>query len=342
MKKFINILKKYGPWLVAGLMLVYLINKYDPRQLAIAFEYANLPFFLGISIIYFMILYLVDTRTLSFVFTRFGYKITTKELFAARGVTYLIMIINYPASQAAFAYYLKKTKGVPIFEALGVFFFVAIIDLFIVITLGFVGSFLQEATINGIDVSLIVQRFAILAYLGLLIHFVFWRGIKKDCRAFRWIKSKQVFHVFNSASVRDYLKVALLRSPIHVSIIVFLYVALYAFQVHAPMINILGDIPIAFLVGTIPITPGGLGTTNYMIVEMLSPYVRGDIITNGIVTAKGLIFAVTILWTVTNYSLKALVGLITLRRVSKELFKPDSEEEGKKVESEATHLMGDI
>lgn len=294
-------------------------------------------------------MYAVDCYTISKVLTRFGYPVTPGELIPARGVTYLIMLLNYPASQAAFAYYLKRTRGVPIFEVLGIIFFIAFVDLYMMITLAFIGSFFQEAVIKNIDISQAVRNFALIAYCALIFNIAFWEGwfskifrTEKKFRITEWIRSKRVFCVFNDAELKDYFKIALLRSPLHFSIIFFLYIVFLAFHAHVPFINVLADVPIAFLVGTIPITPSGIGTTNYVITELLSPYVTGPLISAGVVTAGSVVFAMTILWMFVNFSLKALVGFGWLQRVSKQLFQSTEDVDASDAASEATHLMGDI
>lgn len=349
MKKFFSILKKVLPWVVAALIFAYLFNQYRPSQIWKAVMHANLLYFLTLAVVYFLILYMVDCYTISRALSRFGYPISVRDLFPARGVTYLIMNINYPASQAAFAYYLKRTHQVPIFEVLGIFFFIAVIDLYIVITLAFLGSFFQDAVIRGVDIREFVQSFVLIAYAIFVLQLVFWRrwftrltGIKREIKFIKWLRSKKIFTVFNEATVKDYTRLALYRSPIHIAIVLFLFIAVKAFNAQVPMVNVLGNVPIAFLIGTIPITPGGLGTTNVAIVELLSSHVSGPAIDQGIISAKELIFAITILWMFVNYTLKTLVGVGWLQRVSKQLFKPTDEVEPQEVVSKATHLMGDI
>lgn len=349
MKRFLSIAKKVVPWVIAALIFVYLFREYKPSQLLKAVEHANILIFLVLALVYFFILYIVDCYTMSHVLTRFGHKISTKELLPARGVTYLIMNINYPASQAAFAYYLKRTRGVPIFEVLGIFFFIAIIDLYLVMTLAFIGSFFQDAVVRGVDIGNFVRTVVLMAYAFFIVQLVFWRrwfskltGLKKSFKIVEWIRSKKLFTVFNEATVKDYIKVALMRSPIHACIVLFLYIAVMIFNAHVPFVTVLADVPIAFLIGTIPITPGGLGTTNVAIVELMYSHVTGPLITKGVVTAKELILAVTIVWMFTNFTLKSLTGVIWLQKVSKQLFKPTDRDESEEVVSEATHLMGDI
>jgi uncharacterized membrane protein YbhN (UPF0104 family) len=349
MKKFLNILKKTLPWLVALFIFAYLFREYKPAQLLKAVEHANILYFLGLALIYFTVLYFVDSYTMAHTLTRFGHKISTREILPARGVTYLIMNINYPASQAAFAYYLKRTRGIPIFEVLGVFFFIAIIDLYLVMTMAFIGSFFQDAVVRGVDIGEFVKIVVLIAYGLFVAQLFFWRqwfskitGIKREFKLVTWVRSKKIFGVFNEVTLGDYARVALMRSPIHVCIVLFLFIGIKAFHAYVPLVTVVADVPIAFLIGTIPITPGGLGTTNVAIVELMYTHVSGALISKGIVTAKELILAVTLVWMVTNYTLKSLVGIAWLQKVSKQLFKPTEQVDPDKVVSEATHLMGDI
>lgn len=321
MKNFLGLLKKVVPWVVAVLIFVYLFNKYKPSQIYQSLKYVNVLYFFGLAAIYFIFMYLVDCKTVSMILTRFGYPIPTRDVLPGRGVTYLIMTINYPAAQAAFAYYLRRTHKVPIFEGLGVFFFVAFIDLYILMAVAFVGTFFQEAIVRGVDVGSYVRWLVVIGYVGFVLNLLFWRRFK----FFRWLRNKKLFHVFKEALVKDYLKTAVYRLPIHVAIIFFLYAAISTFNAHLPFATVMSTIPIVFLIGTIPITPGGLGTTNVAMVELLSPYITSPIIDQGIVTAQEMIFTLTILWMFANYFLKAIFGAAWLMKVSTKLFRPVEE-----------------
>lgn len=333
MKGFFEIFRKVVPWLIAVLIFAYLFTQYRPTSILMAIRQANLLYFLGLGVTYFIVLYVIDCYTMSRVLGRFGFPVGFRELLPARGVTYLIMNINYPASQAAFAYYLKRTKGVPIFEVMSVFLFIIVIDLYVLMSVAFVGSFFQRAVVDGVDIGEYVRMFVLIAYGAFLAALAFWRrwiqrlaGSEKEFRITRWFRSKKLFVVFNDARTVDYLKIALLRSPIHIFIVVFLYFAVHAFYAHVPIVGVISSVPIAFLVGTLPITPGGLGTTNYAIVKLLSPYVAGSAIDSGSVSGGDLLLAVTIAWVAVNFLLKSAVGMLWLTKVSNKLFKPTGDD----------------
>ena len=108
-----------------------------------------------------------------------------------------------------------------------------------------------------------------------------------------------------------------------------------------PFVKILGNIPIVFFIGTLPITPGGLGTTNAAMVELLSPYMTSSIFSSGKINPKELMFTLTLLWMFINYALKALVGFIFLKGVTKDLLKASPHEQKSAPESiplNADHL----
>lgn len=343
MKSFLHYAKRFGPWIVAVLIFAYLFHLYPPSKVFKALSYVNLWTFSVFAVVYFFFIYLVDSWVMTKVLSDFAYKVSFKDIAYARGFTYLIMIINYPASQAAFAYYLKRRYKIPIFEALGVFLFIVFIDLLWITTLAFAGSFFQDYTLGGVDLGHTVKVFSICAYAFVLLWLAFWR---------RWVplkfefierqRKRPAFHIFEQARVVDYIKVAIMRIPIHFTIIISMYVVLKTFNVSIPFTKILGNIPLVFFLGTLPITPGGLGTTNAATVELLYRYVSGPIFDAGAITPKEMLFAATLLWMFANYALKIITGIFSLKRVSTHLFEPTPEEPEDKIEDEAAHMGGNI
>lgn len=315
-------LKTLLPWLAAAGIFGWLFYIHPPQKVWGALQLVRLPIFIPFALGYFLLIYFADVFSLSRVLKRFGFKVPMRDILPARGVTYLIMVLNYGAAQAGFAYYLKRTKRIPIWEALSIFTFIGFIDLYWVFTLAFVGSFFQEYRIGSLPLKWILWGLTAAAAILFCLNLAFWRGTaakKKKWKIFEWIRSKDIFKLFKEATARDYLKVALLRTPIHVSLIISSYVLIQTFGAYCPFLPILGSFPLVMLVGILPITPGGLGTTNATMVELLYPYVT--LIGAGKVTSQELLLAASVLWMVSNYFLKVLFGMICLKKVSKDLFK---------------------
>lgn len=322
----VNAIKQILPWMIAAAILTYLFYLYPPSQIWEALQYVQLAYFIPFALVYFLVIYFTDIFSLSRFLKRFGFKIPLRSLFPARGVTYLIMILNYGAGQAGFAYYLKRAHQVPLWEAFSAFFFMMFVDLYWIITLAFVGSFFQDYAVGGIAMKEMIWSVAIIAYIIFAFNFLFWRGPlysifeKKDWRIIRWILNKDIFRLFKEARLSDYLKLALMRTPIHISLIISIYILLHIFGVSVPFLPVLGNIPLVILIGTIPITPGGLGTANAAMVQLLTPYLSGTLFEQGLVTPAEILLAASLLWMFTNYLLKAIFGVICWSRVSRSLF----------------------
>lgn len=349
MKKIVSRIKHVIPWLIAAGIFVYLFHLYPPQKVWEALKYVNIPAFVAFSLFYFFFIFVVDSWVMKAVISKFSHEVRFKDIFAARGVTYLIMVLNYPASQAAFAYYLKRKYGIPIFQALGIFIFIVVIDIIWIITLALAGSLFQEYDIAGVDLGHIVRTVALIAYIALFLWLAFWRRwperlIGRHIRVpiLEKLRTKKVFHIFESARVWDYIVTAIQRTPIHFTIIISMYVVLLTFHAHIPFTKILGNVPIVFLIGTLPITPGGLGTTNALMVELLHKYLTGPIFETGRISPQEILFTATLLWMFTNYLLKIIVGTLFLRKISKDLFRPTKEVPEEKAEHEAAHIRGNI
>lgn len=319
-------IKTIAPWFVAIGIFAYLFHVYPPHKIWDSLSYVRLGTFIPFAVGYFIFIYLADVFAMTRVLKRFGFDVPMKSLLPARGVTYLIMVLNYGAAQAGFAYYLKKTHRIPIWEALSIFFFIAVIDLYWVISLAFVGSFFQDYAVGGTTLRNFIWGLALIAYCLFILNYLFWRGPlyqkleQKKWKILQWIRQKDIFRLFKEARLGDYFKLALLRTPIHVSLIISMFIVLRTFDVFIPFLKILGNMPLVFLVGTIPITPGGLGTANVAIVELLTPYVKSPLFDSGVVKPAELLFAATILWMFSNYLLKIIFGVFCLKTVSKDLF----------------------
>lgn len=326
MKRTIHILKLVGPWVIGIGIIAYLFQLYPMGTVLAAAKNVNLLGFLAFACFYFFFTYLVDTWVFAKVLTRFHHPSTFKELLPARAATYLIMNLNYGAGQGAFAYYLKRTKKVAIFEVLGIIAFIALIDLYILMALAVVGSFFQDFQIHGVHLGPIIRAAGGVAVLALVAHLIYWRYFSaKPWRATAWLREKKLFRIFHEAHLRDYLVTALMRMPIHACIISSMYVVLLTFNAHVPLITIVGATPIAFILGVLPISPSGLGVTNGALVELLQQHITSPLITQGLVTGAAIILAGSLLWIFINLLLKSLTGAFFLRSVSKDLFAPRSD-----------------
>jgi uncharacterized membrane protein YbhN (UPF0104 family) len=324
-----KVLQNLVPWLIAAAILFYLFRKMPPDQVAASLKGVHLPTFLGFGLLYFLVIGSIDTYVLSKVLTRFAVPVSFKELLPARCVGYLVSLVNYNAGQAGMAFYLKRTKGASLFKTLGSIFFVTIIDLYWVVFLAFLGTFLMKVEYAGIDIQSWVRRVAYVSLAALFLHLAFWRGwfgklLPKAMhfKAGDWLRGRHLFQAFHHATLGDYIRIALLRFPIHATIISSFWFVLRLGGAEIAFRDVIASVPIVLLMGALPLTPGGLGATQLATVELLKNHTQ----TRPGVEAAELLLALSLAWMALNYLLKALAGLLALRRGSRELFRDPSDD----------------
>lgn len=247
-------LTKLIPWAVALAIFYYLFSKYPLGQLAQAAKHLNLWLFIPYAVLYFLFMWIVDCWTLSWLFGRFGFPTRIREIMTVRLASYLIMVINYGASQGVLAYFFKKVKSVPFFKSSSLILFTVIIDLYWTISFAFMGSFYSDLVIEGVNLSRVIQTLWGGATVGLLALFIFWR-LPLNVKAIHWIRSRDLFYTFHHAKAQDYLTLMLMRLPMHLAINSSLYFVALTFGVHIPLMTTWAYLPIVILIGTIPITP---------------------------------------------------------------------------------------
>lgn len=303
----------------------------------------DIPLFCGIAVGYFLLMFLLDTFSISRVLHVFGHKGTVKELLPARGLTYLLMIVNYAAGQAAFAFYEYRKHKVPISEMLGIFGIIVVADLYILVTLAFITTFFTTwpFEMGGMNVAEFVRIFAAAAF-GFFAAMMILRKFFVNSSIYAKVQKNKFLNLMASTKLIDYLKVGFFRLPVHVFIMCGMYVAFRAFHADISFVKILSNIPLIFFIGALPITPGGLGTSNAALVELLKPFITSPMITSGAVSAGDLLFSFSLVWMFANYLLKALTGVVCLKFVSKDLFKPTDDEAEKDAESETPPISGNI
>jgi uncharacterized membrane protein YbhN (UPF0104 family) len=330
-RKLLSWMKKILPWIVTLALFAYLFHQIPPEKVLKALSFVRPVFFGSYAFLYFLVILFFDTFSLTWVLNQFCIPISWKELIPARGVSYLLSLINYNAGQASLALYLKRSHNASFFKALGSILFIMVIDLYWVVIFAFVGSFFIQLNLGNFNISGWVQRLGLVLFLAMLIHLAFWRGwftklfrLHVRVRFFDWIRGRHLFQTFHEATVIDYLKIGLFRLPMHAVIICSLYIVVRAFQCQIPFATIVTTFPVILLVGVLPITPGGLGTVQAATIQFLKGRISSPLFSQGLITPEEMLLAISLAWMFSNYILKALFGALCLRKVQSSLFTGES------------------
>jgi uncharacterized membrane protein YbhN (UPF0104 family) len=312
-----KLLRTLLPWAVAAAIFYYLFQKIPPREVWHSLSYVRLAPFLLFSVVYFLGILMLDTWGLTKVIGKFSHPVSFRELLPVRCVTYLLSIVNYNAGQAGIALSLKRKQGASFFKTLGSLVFVAATDLYWLIALALLGSFFFDLNYQGIVLKDWVQRIAIFAFAALFLHMAFWQRwfsrilpVKIHFAFADWIRGRHIFQTFHHAKVGDYLRIALYRLPIHLLIFSSVWILVHLFGATISWRDIMGSVPVIFLIGALPITPGGLGSVQFAMVELLQDKIASPAITQGDVRPQELLLALSLSWMAANYLLKVLAGFL--------------------------------
>lgn len=286
--------KRLLPVAVSCAILIYLFWYVDIRLCFSALMNADMTIYLPSVIVLIIVTFLLDTQNLAATLKHFHYPLSWKNAFALRGVTYLIMTIDYSVGMGVLIYYLKKHLGIPVMRSTGL--------------MAFFNGITQKALVYMAIIGLIILspisallRNLLLLFIGFaILDFLFIIVLKKlPSRGLALkIKNLNLLKVFHEASWRTYCILLFWRIIYYAFFIVFFYVAVRAFNMQIPLIALIAYVPIILLVISLPIAPGGFGTAQATMLVLFKDYG-----TNMDIMAFGLTYTTSIL------VLRYLIGL---------------------------------
>ncbi|OGP14524.1 MAG: hypothetical protein A3I75_00790 [Deltaproteobacteria bacterium RIFCSPLOWO2_02_FULL_50_16] len=313
MRLLFHVLKKYLPWLIAIVIFHQLFTQYPPAQIWEACKQANLIGLMIFMFFYFMLVLWLDCWGHARVFTRFHAPMGTLELVPVRLASYVIMLINYGAGQGVWAYFLKKKKSIPFFKAMGILGFVIVLDFYLITSMAFLGSLLAPLQIENVSLNQWVQLLMLIATIFIITIYLLRKKILKIIPN-RWEKLHDLFLTLKEARIKDLVATLLLRLPLHLTFIVAIYSGIHFFHAHIPLTSLIASIPLIYLIGSMPITPGGLGTTQAAFVILLKNDLISPAVTAGVISPEEILLSMSLLWAFSNYLYKASFGFVFFKK----------------------------
>lgn len=289
--------------------MVLLFRRCQWAQVVSTLSYMNVPLFLLYSICYFFFVWFIDCWSLAWLYGRLGFPKLRTTIMRVRFTSYLMMVINYAAGQGTLAYILKRRHNVPFLKSTGIIALSMIIDLYWIISISFIVSFFSDIQTNGINFIPLVRSVWSIATFAMAILMILSKKLPQH-KLFFFDKLKDLSHVFHQVRLSDYAGLLLLRSPLHFCVISSLYFVAMMFGVHITFLNTLTYLPIVILIGILPITPVGLGTTQFAIIEFFKNLIHGPIIDQGLISPPNLLLSISLTSLLMNGLLKVVAGVI--------------------------------
>ena len=256
-----RMLTRIAPWVITLGLLAYLFSKIHFKEVIQATSRAA-PWTVPAVLFCTLVIYLADCLAIWKTFGWFVAKVSFRETLALRGATYLLALVNYTLGQGAFVYFLHRTRGVKVMRAAATVLLIMGINVLLLLFLATVGLLLEVETLPAFRNGVLIAYAGLLVYIALLL----WKPA--------WLTRRAALEVLLTAGLWGHVKALLVRVPHTLTLLLFNHVALAAFGVHVPFLQIVLCLPVVFLAGIIPAV-AGLGPVQGAMVFFFARYASG-------------------------------------------------------------------
>lgn len=242
--------RKALPWVVGAGVLAYIAMRVPFEAFRDAMGYG--PHWLLATINLLIVLSVLVTDSTATWIGLHAVKLRRpfSQIAAVRGAIYMLFLVNFAVGQGGFGYYLHRSGTTPL-RALGATLFLmgtTLATLLLIAT--------TTWTAVGVDPELATLRLICLVAAGALALYLLCIAWAPSA-----LKRREVFSPLFDAGVRGHLISIAARVP-HASIVVLgNWVALRAWGIDVPVEVGLTAMPALAIIAVLPISPGGIGTT---------------------------------------------------------------------------------
>jgi hypothetical protein len=296
-------LRNWLPWLGAVILLAWVLRPYltDPQQrdkLVQAFA-SVAPWAGPVVPLLFLGILTADAFAIWRTFGQFGVRMSYRESLVIRGSTYLLALLNYSVGQGGIIYFVHRQRGVPVVRAVGIVLLIMGLNLVALLLMTGAGMLLSppSAEMGALRVLVLGLCLALPVYVAIVV------------ARLGFLARREVLSPLFEAGLAGHARALLVRLPHIASLMVANYVVFRMFGVEVPVEAYLRDMPIAFFVAVLPITPQGLGTAQWVQTLFFARYApAGDPLQR-----DAIIIAASLFWIACGMTLQAVTGAVCLR-----------------------------
>jgi hypothetical protein len=258
-----GVIAKLWPWLMALAILAFLLTRIPRKAILNALEAGPVVWLAVYTFLQALLILLLDAYATSVSLAITGFRQQFSLIFLARGATYILGILNYALGQGALGVYLQRS-GVTTIRAAGNMLFLMVVNLGVLLFIASFG-FLVGGSPKPVYFDLSFMFFGL--WVGLVLYLA---TIKLQPR---FLQRYQLLLPLLEAGLSGHLRAAAGRLP-HILVLVLTYWgALRLWGIQVPLSQGVAMVSMVLLIGAVPITPLGLGTTQAALVLLFSPFV---------------------------------------------------------------------
>ncbi|WP_428264461.1 lysylphosphatidylglycerol synthase domain-containing protein [Haliangium sp.] len=230
-----------------------------------------------------------------------------RELLLVRAASALLSLLSYGAGQGGIVYFLYRRHGVPVEAGAGAVLVTSAASVLVVALAAGVGLLLGAIPDHPELSTVAWAALAILpTYLLVLV-----------LRPRFLLRRRLLRHVFG-VGVGALLRVLAARAC-HLGVLITgHWLAMRLFDIHVPVAVALLQLPAVFLVGALPISPSGLGTTQAAAVALFAPYATGVDADH----RQATVLAYSLACHITGVAVLLLLGFLSWRHIERRSLPP--------------------
>jgi len=302
--------KRLLPWLLTLACFAFLYRRIDGAAAAVGSSVVpylaeglrNVSWgrWLALMIPYSLFYFLIDSLVTWRVINWFNARVRFSDILPIRGSAYILSILNEQVSKGAMAIYLNRRDGVPGWQVGSSMLFIMFCEFYYLLGWATIGVVLGG---EGLPEDFrIIPRIALGALAIFPLFLLYFNGTLLKGSSLR---DRPIFHAFRQSRAWQYGALILLRSPALLAAVVVYTLALRLFGVEAEFGGVLSYLPVIFFGAAAPLPMRSIAIVLWVI---LFPEHPREMSIFGLLMHNFFIF------------FNAVIGLIFLRRASRELF----------------------
>lgn len=255
---------------------------------------------LALMVPYSFLYLLIDTTVLWRVVNWFNTKVSYLDLLPVRATTYIISIVNEQVGKGAIAVYLNRRDGVPGWQIGSSMLFIMFCEFFYLLFWA-----LEGVTLRWDELPRLFHAIPWIAAVAVVFFAAFVYYFRSPRFASSTLRERQLFLSFRKAPPWYYLVIIVIRSPALLAAAWVYSEAAKLFGVPLGFVDMLGYLPVIFFS---TLVPGPFRAVAVTMWSILLPDHAGQMAAFGLVQHNFFVL------------FNAAIGLVFLRRVSRELF----------------------
>jgi uncharacterized membrane protein YbhN (UPF0104 family) len=257
----------------------YFVWSTDLPKVLAAIKQANLLLFAATAAVIALTTWVYDSWCLTWLIgATLGHRgnpqpVKLRAILPIKGASYLLNIVNYHAAALGMAYLVGRRKGVPYLEAAGAMATLSYIDLVAVTAMAMVGVWLAPEFFGPYPALQVwLKTVALAVFAGALTTALVLQSGMKHALLDK-LRNFAPLRPISALGPRQMLVGLALRSLLILVYAATAYAQLAAFGLQPTWGRVFVAVPILTVVGTIPISVSGFGSTQVLMRSFYSPFV---------------------------------------------------------------------